>query len=478
MTSLIKNDKVLRVLDMNKLLFKIVFMILMILTAVPYLHMAIGSYVRVMIVWGGATILLELLSGAKLFFNKLLLLLLGFAASYAVTIVYYRGLNFDANIKQLIYMVIIFILIFGYDLSRPAAEMRKEVTIVTWSFVIATFTASLICFITYAFSIHGYYRGEDGSWLNYGLIDNRLWGLYNANTGSTINNTSMILTIALLAQKGGHKLRMRIFCAVNLFLQFSCQILTGSRTAVYVFLIGTALLAFYLIPQFVKPLQVHNLKNYVLRVTSAILVVVCVFGASQALRYGLSYIPGTVKYFTSSSDVGGEDNSIEQTNLDRVEEFEHMEGGFLNGRIFLWTAGVKTWEKSPIWGVTRENIYEMGKNYVEGDNWHSSLRKGGIHNIYVTILASSGLLGSIIMLIFIILSLIKMLKSLYKKQILDENKRWFICCFVLLAMFAVTECFEARILYQVGVFYIVFWLYYGYAIYFSEKREEINEKAD
>lgn len=466
MTLIRNNQKLDNALYINRVAFKIAFIITMLLSAVPYIHGILSPYIKILLVWGIGSVGCDILTGARLIRNKFTGILLAFAGCYGISIILNRDLNFTTNIKTLAYMVVIFILLYGHDLSVDKEKVKNEMRLLSYIFCVIAFILSFICFMTYALSIRTHYNTADG-WMYIGMFENRLWGLYNPNTGSAINTVTIILTVFLMFTRRKKSKLILAFHIVNLCIQLFCLKLTSSRTALYVLYIAAAMLIFYLIPM--KWLKERSFKNYAIRIVAAALSVLCLSAAMEAVKIGLSYVPSLV---SSVISVGNGDNDgfeIAPEDLERIEIMENREGGFLTGRQYLWNAGLNAFKKAPVFGVTRENIYDYAQEFIEGNSWKGSLKAGGLHNIYITILTSSGIVGFAVMALFAVWSLIKMLKALYQKKFSGKNRYWFICGFVLIIIFFIMEMFEARILYHVNIFYLVFWSYYGYTMYFTEK---------
>ena len=102
--------------------------------------------------------------------------------------------------------------------------------------------------------------------------------------------------------------------------------------------------------------------------------------------------------------------------------------------------------------------------------WSESLKIGGPHNIYVCILVSSGALGFCLMMGFFIYTFVKSGLTLLKKITVADM--WLFISFLLTGVFYVTEFVEARILYQVGIFNVLFWIYCGYMYAFAKLTTE------
>lgn len=162
-----------------------------------------------------------------------------------------------------------------------------------------------------------------------------------------------------------------------------------------------------------------------------------------------------------------------RASLNRNDTGKDSKGGFLNGRQYIWKAGLQVFSKSKLFGVTRENIYEKGVDYISELTFQRAFERGGLHNTYLTVLVSSGILGTLPMLLFFAMAIWSILSYAWK------NKKvpliYYAVSFVLFLYFMM-EMFEARILYEVNVNYIIFWILMGLAVCYASMNKEKNKE--
>lgn len=459
----------------NELLFKCVFLAVTLAIASPFVHLFLGEYVKVLLVWGFILIVYQLINNRSIFKSPYLLLLLLFAGLYGVTIFLNREMNFLSNIKALMYMLLIFIVMFGYKKDKEKDEVLKEIKILIVTFLCISFCMALASFITYVFSIRGH-AVYNGQWVYYGMFENRLWGIYNPSTGSAINTISILFCLGYWVSLASGKWQ-KILLAFNIFIHYSCLLLTNSRTALYTLILGAGLLLFLYIV-YGRNETKRNINITFLR-SAVISAVVCgiLLISVAPIREAFSYLPGAVNYIKNEKADKKESDKkkIEKEELTRLEELENRPGGILTGRTELWEAGIKTFAESPVFGITRENISErVGKN-LEDDYWVKDLQRGGVHNIYITVLVSSGVVGFIPFMIFIVVLVINIIKCSYRCAV-RKCDGILLCVSVVIIVQLIMECLEGRILYQVGAFYSLFWCLAGYVTYFIEK-DKVKENS-
>lgn len=473
---------------------KCLFIAAMFLSAVPFIHVAFSQYIKVLLALGFALLLADVVCGRGIYQAKYLIFLIAFIMAYLVTIILNRQDFLTENMKAWLYMIVIFLLFYGYNRKLRRETLRREIRIVSLVYHVCAFLVSAVCLYTYVFSVNLKYT-VDQAIMHIGMFDNRLWGLYNPNTGATIAVVSIVLTLAaLLERRKGHR-AARVFYGVNLGLQSIVLILTGSRAALVVaYISAAALLAVYISRKFGRRAALPAKSRRTRKVTGGILsflILIVVFeGVNQGAKYGLSYVPSAL------SDAGVGDSAVikasgralteaieraaavekqkgttgRRIDLARKETEEDRAGGLLTGRTDLWAAGFKAFTKQPIFGTARENLYDACVDYLPHQIWEGSLYTGGLHNILLTVLVSSGLVGFLILAAFVVLSLKRMLAHGFKKRAFLEDPQ-FLGLFLLILSFGIMEMLEARILYRVGLFYVVFWIFYGYAVHLTDTDE-------
>lgn len=461
---------------LNRVVFKVILLVAVMITAVPYLHERVGGYVKFVLFYGLIIIACEFLT--KRYMNvvkdKMSIFLILFGISYFVTVIINRDLNFGSNFKAFIYMMVFFVLLYMVPKKKMTKDLVKEIELVSAVVVVGTFVLSLACFLTFVFSISGEYRIESGL-TYYGMYDHRLWGVYNANTGSTLNCISIILSASFLSKP--RKKIYRNFIIGNIVLQYICLLLTGSRAALYMLFLLMILVAVVVcIRKYAEYRRTKKLRLVLICLIVSGFISGAFFATNYVVKEIVSYVPGVVKVIGNIFiGDGSQSNEVEKYDLERLEEVENREGGFFTGRTDLWKASLKAFEESPIFGITRENLFNKAEKYLENDLWAKNLKVGGTHNIYICILVSSGIVGFVLMAIFATYTIFKGLLTIIRN--IDVIDPWFLTTFLLIIMFFVTEFVEARILYRVGIFNVLFWLYCGYLANFlkNEKEEIVHE---
>lgn len=109
------------------------------------------------------------------------------------------------------------------------------------------------------------------------------------------------------------------------------------------------------------------------------------------------------------------DNSQTVPDIDDSQTVDYSKGSFFAGagRLEIWSNGLKIFVKHPILGVNFNNIAHYAKQVVPE---HKLAEGGALHNSYLDLLISYGILGFLPLIIFFGYSVINILKKIFKER--------------------------------------------------------------
>lgn len=450
----------------NRVYCIMLFIVLTALSASPLLQIFVGRFVKVAFVWGAFLVLRDLVRSRTLIKNRYSFWLFLFCVAYAVSILLAAPSHLTENVTQFSYMILFMILFFGNDITTAFDKKLYELILITNSYIWVTFVLVLTCLVLLLFSINFTYYHERYGYLTVGLSGNRFWGLYNPNTGSAIGIISIFFCwMMLLIKKNTRK--AKAFYIVNIVLQYIYILFTQSRTAWYTLLIFGSIILFV---QLFLAFQGKFKKVWANAITIGAAVIILAAGV-DALKpktvKAISYLPSVIRQideiiFNKGSFSGGLQPVIEE----RDDLYNDETKDATNGRVEIWNAAFKTFKESPVFGVTRECLYDRVSPYLP-ERRQQNVNVGGLHNIYITVLVSSGLVGFAIITIFVS-SICRTL--LFRRNLpVTPGNLWQYLLMVIPFAFFLMEFFESRILYRSNIFSVVFWIFTGYLMYFAEK---------
>lgn len=447
--------------EQNKIVFltKCVLVVIGLLTAVPYINMIGRDVYKVCLVWCFFLTLYLFIKNRQNYMRKEYVFLFLFCVSYAVTIMLRRA-HFINEVAILGYTGLLFFTMTYYDQGRSEEETKKELKTLSWIIIIGTFIFSLIGFCMFLFSFSGYFKLE-GTVFVYGMRENRLWGLYNPNTGVVLNYISGILSLLLLK----YKEKKRKFLIFNLVLQIFCFILTQSRGG-WVCLFAYVIFYLLFIKKWKKDFK--GIRRWLYKSVLTVLICAALYGGSEIVKTALSYAPtGVARIIYSDEEVARKHNELKRLDK-KHKDMESM----TTGRFGMWKIGLQAYEDNPIMGIGYRSIDDSLKKMMDKDSYNNS-SAGGLHNVYVTTLVSSGTVGFLLIFGFAVVFLKRGTFLFFNKTTKDYVKYMLI----FIPAWLIGEFVESRILFGINFLAIVFWITVGYCMYYT-KKENVDGKPD
>lgn len=249
-----------------------------------------------------------------------------------------------------------------------------------------------------------------------------------------------------------------ISAAVNLFVIF----LTDSNAAILIIVCYTIA---YICYQFFGGKKI-NFRLLFKRAS----VLVLVFVAITALIFSLRYVTQTGTTYTMSSPE--EINTFEDSDdaLNQITTFEHQNKNLDSGRIKLFKQGVNVIKHHPIFGVGKGNVTVYGNRYN-----NNKMKYSDLHNGYLTIIVCSGFVGFFFFMGFTVCLGWRMVRVIFtvKPTIRSDI---FPCLASFIAAYCVYAFFEKTLIYDITIMTTFFWLILGYATVCMEGYEGENSK--
>lgn len=463
-----------RTLFLDPFAVRLCLMVTLLFTTIPPVKAVVGPYIKVLLAWGAVVLVADLFTRRRALRNRYAGFLALFVSSYAVSIAFNLSVDVVGNLSELAYMILFFFVLFAYDPDGSLERVMWEIRTLAWVFIVVTALMTLGCLFTFVFSINYHYVVDTGA--NYtdivafGMMDNRLYGLYNPNAGSVLNLLSSAFSLLLLVH--GVRRWEQVALGVNLVLQYVCLLLTLSRTSWYMYVVFMALFVFFVAP-WRGIAQRPRVREWA-RAGGTVLVAALLILLSTPVKTVLIQIPSAVqsvlpedfgKSETPSSGDESPDNPLQSTPSGTdatVGREEDEEGGVLTGRQYLWKGGWEAFLRQPFFGTTHGGLYDATADFIS-DYWHRYVHSGGLHNMAFMVLACSGGVGFLILLSFLLFSGGRALKWLWRRR---GDRSTALCNGLIIMLLTILgiEMFESRLLYMVTIFGVMFWMLYGYTM--------------
>lgn len=405
-----------------------------------------------------------------------------FCVSYGITIILNRQNYFMNEVLILGFVISQYFMLTYCDESRSQEDVKKELRYLAYAMVVISFVFSVINLVIYFAVYTGVMSVDRGSYF-YGIVGSQLGGIYNPNTGGTINYISMVFTLFLLKDARKDK----IFLWPNLLIQLWSFSLVQSRGA------WVSLLAFIVL-YFVFVWDRESLGLVKKIAAKAVLMILCigiVMGASKCiLNTSLKVVVDILTHEECLGEncghkeidyAGKTDEEIIEIEKNEMQKNEGIVIGnrdmsnngvsdITTGRAELWSIGFLGFCEKPMMGIGYRSIDDMLERGLSEYDYHNS-GAGGLHNIYVTVLVSSGLVGEILFLAVVIMLLFKVLKIYLSKRVPVCIK----FLVTLIPVWLVGDLVESRIMLSFSQMSVQFWIMAGYVLYYAKECEKVDQ---
>lgn len=256
--------------------------------------------------------------------------------------------------------------------------------------------------------------------------DDLIKGVYIISTSAAlVSYLSLGITFIqlLTGGKGGKiKNKINIFYLFNLAIQGYSLILSGGRGAMISFISFVIILIFLFIPN----------KKIRIGIIAAVIAIIACF-------------------------------PIYKSQISNIDFLNKSEGGnFLNGRLVLWESGYKnTFQHYKLLGTGPGNMVNVTKELA--DTYLPGIEGGRLHNMYLDLLCSNGILGFLPFMAFITFLIFILYKGSFNGNLSKKTRIYIKCIFAIIASILLINIVESILIYIISIAATIFWIYVGYA---------------
>ncbi len=454
----IYNYKLLR----DSIYFKITFMLWALIHSLSFGAYVTSYFSPIIIVWGMLLLAKNIMSKNMIIKKTYIYILSTFLILYVVTIIYNINSNFLGNTKSLIWTSIMLFVIFINEYKSDKEKLYNDIIKVSLALTISVLLITLISVVMFCFDIYYRVNRGDGTLIPQGFWAARLWGIYvDPNQGATIGIMSLISSIILLINNKRNKKIINVISAFNIVIEYIFIILTGSRSGEIAFLL--VLFGFiYLISEYLLRNKINKcyLKNFIAIFIGGI-VSISVISTFHGTRSMLGKIPTlTIKSqqiinSTLGVEVGKHEGNITMDRPDVGEQYDVS-----NGRLTLWKDGFRLIKYSPILGFGDRNIFIKAKELTPG----SSLEKQYVHNGFIHMFLSGGIVAVVTMGLLLIFILKDIIKRVFAYNVYTTQYYIYSSVALIVGVSLITAVFLTELFYQNSFISTVFWIYIGFIV--------------
>lgn len=418
------------------------------------------------LVWGAFILFYNFIETGLFMKIRYRLSIFGFILVGIITSLWNMSPDFLPNLVFVYHSIICFFIFYGMYIERSRSRIEHEMLLMLRFFIFFSAVFSVVSIMILIFraqvNIGPYYLG---------IFGNRLIGIY---TNSNLLAFSMIVSIVSCDIMNDKYVKEKFkdisipswVIALCVFLNCISLFLSDSNASFLFLVIYAIVRIFY--NKFSGYIGVNSKKF----MRNGIILIIC----SMVLIIGSFVVRLTCQDFVSIiiNDV----HKIEEPITDDAPNLplipspqntyipdltigrEHYDVS--SGRVTLFKQGLKIFRINPIIGIGRANLVRYGEKYISGGLIFSDL-----HNSYLTILVSYGLLGFSFFACFSVLVAFDMCKRLfeYPKR---EQAGVFSKLFSILVAYCAYSLLEKAILSEITFMVVFFWLILGYTVLYLQ----------
>lgn len=411
-------------------LYKFLFLLYTIFTTTEFSRIQRFTSLKMYIFGFGLMLLLYSIckTKGKIFLkNKLLFIFMIFNT---LTLIFNDGIQ--ENFKfYLITVIQLFVLtILGYDCDRNTKKIKKEFKIINFIFIFITFILTGMSTLMYI----------DKSYVTNFLITDPI-------------RTDLIKGVYVISTSAG------LMCYLSIAASFIALIILNKKSKLY-----KLFFAFYMLNIILQcyVLFLTKARGAMVSLIAFFIILSYLFISSKKIRMRIIYLIAIIILFSPFY--------MEKiSNMDFLNK--NVDGSFFNGRAILWENGYNyTFKNYKILGVGAGNLIQVTKELAQTPL--PGINGGRLHNIYLDVLCSNGILGFTIFILFLAISTFKMYRYSFITKIDKEDKIYIRVMFAFLASIAVINIVESIMIYVISAASALFWIYISYA------REIINRQSN
>ena len=390
---------------------------------------------------------------------KYYLVFVAFIAAAAVSSILNVAYGVRSNLTTLIWLTVQMILLttMGHLFDR-----EKYMKWLTWFFRVSGVIWGLAAagsLYQYCF-VPGFTIYMNERYIRQSFVENRLFGVFiDPNLGAFVGFLVMWGMVFLMWEAKKRQSRyvglVKVLAIINIVLQTIYIILSGSRSTEVCMIASISYgLIFLLIKKYQKkqcPLLVKGLSY----VAVPIAVAVVLLGSFWGIKKGI-----TTFVTNMSTQVIHEKDELERKDI---------EGDASNNRMDIWKGYLELWKDKPVFGLSPRNCW----NYADKEhpNGYLAQHHYDVHNAYVAVLASMGVVGFAILLVIMFL----VAKYLIQKTVNpdDTDMVMFIAIQFILNI-AIFIVFYPGIFFTNGIDTVLFWPAIGYLLQSAGSKNKMS----
>ncbi|MDQ5984139.1 MAG: hypothetical protein RUMPE_01175 [Eubacteriales bacterium SKADARSKE-1] len=460
----LKRKKIFSSATYNKMRY--IYMVLFILAVFTRVLMPIATHesqkvnaavFSAVALFGVAVLVVDFFCDRIMFLGKNYIFLALFIISTVVSSILNIKYGFAGNIRNLIWLSVSFFILYPIDIKRTKNDIYKEIKFISNILIVVWFLAVTASLFMFLLDIGYYIYIYPDSFARLGFIESRLFGIFeDPNFAAT--TSVLVIMFSIWNIKVSKRKVFNIFYIINIAFQLFYLVLSGSRTAEISLLFSLLIFSYFTLRYKFSDINLHKaLKEFCFAFLGLALCCVLFF-TMNLIKTGLSYLPPIIS--SQMSTTQGHQDRIRPVVTEREDLKDNSDVS--SCRVKIWESAFELFKSKPIFGTSPRNMREYAKSAFP--NGFIAQRSYAVHNIYLDILTSTGIVGFVIIAIFFIKYLIYVFKYLFLYK--RNNYFMVLFCLTVVAEIAVSAASLSEIFFVNTIGVLFFWLCLGYSVHF------------
>lgn len=456
----------------NESFFRLLYIICLFLSSICFLEQICWILIPCIMIWGFYFLWKQIASPHKIRKVRYHWILILFLLSGVVT----AFLNYKNNLGENLYMIyhaaICFFLLYGTHATNTKEnqelEMYKIFRILTILINTIAFIGLLFLFVFVRLDAFGY---------TVGLFDNRYTGFYTHPNIAAFTSVIGIIGSHMLCSKKNMPNKKhflpRWFCYTGIVLNLLTIWLADSNAS-FVYVCLYFFFYYYIFTNGMKKQKKSLTLNTLLRLFLVFaFFVLTSYGLRIATQNIVMNALGTIHTVTSVDPAELTDPSfVFPTITEEIEIGRRDQTDLSSGRLDSYGKALLLLQFKPLFGMGKANIIPYGNTYL-----YEGFLFFDLHNGYLTILLSCGMIGFYLFAVFLVQLLRKSFYLLDKFSNISKDDQKMLAMFLSsLLGYGAYAMFERTLLFDVTFMVIIFWALLGYFMSYAITYEDSREK--
>lgn len=404
-------------------------------------------------------------------------LLYAFLCVMGISSILNMSFGYMSNVKTIMWTGIQFTIFYTYLQRVEKDKLRKYI-----SRLIVGVSAFWLIPVLYSFlqflRLNSYYTPIWGKKIKQGLVENRLFGVFNDPNYAAFMSLLLIIGMYFLYQQTKKQWKKNVYIVYGL-IQFLYIVLSGSRTVEVGMLCTIAFFVYLQLRN--RHSEATGAKVVLNRFFLAFLCMVFIFVFWEGTRTVAEKVPAGLNKMEWFQEYAKDSQQKQESKKAKVEanmkstaqsqkvleRKDGKAGNISNNRVAIWKSYLGGMEKHLLFGMSPRNsvqvfMNENPKSYVGQTGYET-------HNGYLSVFVCTGAAGSLLMLVFLILQAKRLGGIVVRNKMISSEHMS--CIFVLMNI-AVFAFFFTDLFFVNNIIATLFWALLGLSNQWSVENNE------